>query len=289
LHRYTRRALASAGLPPVVITWIIFIVSNEINGAMANLASAMTEFASDPSTFEPELSQVFLIVTAVVLNFQALLPYTIDTPEFWLTLALVKLFPIAVDTIPWKDIRSAMRQPGTYPSLFFRNFPWEGTRYCCVVMQASEVMCAAFLMAPLVTIRRYSGVGWQGNPFGWIRCNDEPVDELLARFTVILVLSSAANAAHFALVGHASERMSREMAKHEPGTPHILPWPDGKLRSSSDILKGLGWRLTLVITACLPFVCLFALRMELTPTRCANFPPILSASKFFTDLFGLGS
>ena len=186
-----------------------------------------------------------------------------------------------MDTIPWKDVRNARRQPGTYPELFFRYFPWEGTRYCCVVVQVSEILITTLLMAPLVTIRRYSGVGWQGEPAGWIRCNDEPVDEVLTRLTVILIVSSAANAAQFVLVERASERMSREMAKHEHDTSHVLPWPDGKLRSSSDILKGLGWRLIPSIICSMVFMVSTFMRSELTPTRCDNFPPMVSTYDLF--------
>ena len=50
--------LESAGVAPVLITWIVFCLSTEVNGFMAGLVSALTEIATDPSTFEPELSQV---------------------------------------------------------------------------------------------------------------------------------------------------------------------------------------------------------------------------------------
>jgi len=51
-------ALESAGVAPVLITWIVFCPSTEVNGFMAGLVSALTEIATDPSTFAPELPQV---------------------------------------------------------------------------------------------------------------------------------------------------------------------------------------------------------------------------------------
>ena len=96
--------LSSAGIAPVVVTWIVFVLSTEANGFIAGLLSVLTEIGSDPSTFEPELPQVVLIVVGVLLNYMSLLPYTIDTSNFWLTLALVKLMPIAVDTVSWGDV-----------------------------------------------------------------------------------------------------------------------------------------------------------------------------------------
>jgi hypothetical protein len=189
--------------------------------------------------------------------------------------------------MPWKDIKQAQRHPEEYPSLFFRNFPWEATRYCCVVMQVSDVMITAFLMAPLITIRRYSGVGWQGGPAGWIVCNDDPaVDEIASRLIVMLGVSSAANVAQFVLVGRAHERTSRKMAKHEHETEHVLPWPDSKLRSSSDILKGLGWRLFPSVIASFVFLTTFFMRNVLVPVQCDNFPPATNAhDSFFSRLF----
>jgi hypothetical protein len=110
-----RGALTSAGIPGVVLTWIVFVVVTEANGLMAGMVSALTEIGTDPSTFEPELPQVAVMGAAIILNYISLLPYTIDTPEFWLTLALVKLLPIAMDTVPWRDVRKVQRQPEMYP------------------------------------------------------------------------------------------------------------------------------------------------------------------------------
>jgi len=73
--------LSSAGIAPVVVTWIVFIISTEANGVIAGLLSALTEIGSDPSTFEPELPQVVLILVGVLLNYMSLLPYTIDTSD----------------------------------------------------------------------------------------------------------------------------------------------------------------------------------------------------------------
>jgi len=266
--------LSSAGIAPVVVTWIVFIISTEANGVIAGLLSALTEIGSDPSTFEPELPQVVLILVGVLLNYMSLLPYTIDTSDFWLTLALVKLLPIAMDTVPWGDVRKARREPDTYPSLFFRNFPWEGTRFCIVVTQVCEILFFVFLLAPLVTIRRYSGIGVDGEPSGWIVCNDEPIGELVARLAIILVVSSTTNAAQFLLVGRACKRVSGNMVEHEHETSRVLPWPDGKLRSSSDILKGLGWRLIPCLLGPAQVIIPVTMRPALIPEECDNFPPM---------------
>ena len=265
--------LASVGVPPMLITWIVFILSTELNGFLAGMISRLTEIGSDPSTFEPELPQVVIMSVAVLINYKALLPYTLDTYEFWLTLVLVKLLPIAIDTVPWRAVRMARRQPDTYPSLFFRNFPWEGARFCIVVMQVCEIMVAVFLAAPLVTIRRSGGVGVRGEPSGWIVCNDEPIGGVLARLAVIFVANTTANVAQFFLVGRACERMSRSMANHEHEVSHVLPWPDGKLRSSSDILHGLGWRLIPCLLGSVMFLVFVTARPLLVPFRCDNFPP----------------
>ena len=285
LESLLRGVFLSAGVSKVFVTWIVFILGTEFNGLMAALMSALTEFGTDPRTFEPELPQVTLMVIAVVLSYKSLLPYTIDTFEFWLTLTLVKLGPIAVDTLPWRELRKVWRQPGAYPWLFYRNFPWEETRFCIVVTQVCDVMFTLILVVPLITIRQHSGVGVLGEPIGWIICNDEPVGELLARLAIILVASSAANAAHFFLVARACEHVSGRMAKHEhgPSSGALLPWPDGKLRTSSDILRGLGWRLVPCIAGAVLFNCYVFMRPSLAPERCDNYPNQTSG---FDGFFG---
>ena len=278
-----RGVLIAAGFPPVIATWITFIISTEANGFIAAMTSGLTVYGSDPSTFEPELAQVSLMVIAALLNYTSLLPYTLDTPSFWLTLALVKLLPIVVDTVPWRDVRRVRRNASLYPLIFFRNFPWEGSRFCIVVVQVAELVCTGFLVAPFLTVRRFAGVGVHGEPVGWIRCNDESIGEVVGRLGVVLVLSSAANAAHFYLVGLACNRLSQEMAKRDVEVSHVLPRPDGQLRSSSEILKGLGWRLIPSMLPYFIFTCILLLRSNLIPEKCDNFPPITDA---FESMFG---
>lgn len=105
LRNFARWRPPSMDLSKAHFTWIVFILGTEFNGFIAALLSALTEFGT-PSTFDTELPQVVLMVTKVVLGYMSLLHHTIDASNFWLTLALVKLFPMAVDILPWRNLRN---------------------------------------------------------------------------------------------------------------------------------------------------------------------------------------
>jgi hypothetical protein len=271
---------------PIVDSFLTLGMGLAFQHFLASLIGSFSEHITDITTFEPELAQLPLAVTASWLMAVCVLPLEVDSYEFWLFMLSCKGYSVMMDTVPWAEMRVVKQNPERRAELFYRNYPFESVRATCVSNQLAELSIAFFVIVPAVPIHLLGG--------GWVTClsssasSTAGVGMLILKMVVFLILTTSLNALQFWMCGryfrtyHASKEFGLRTAD-EPT----------RLREASQILNELiaGKRgsifkavsILLFYTFWIPH---YLLREPLVPASCNSNVPL---SPLVHDLFFLRS
>ena len=269
--------LAGACLGPLGTSLLLLVFGTAYQNFIAGIIGDSTAHMTDVTTFEPELLQLPLAVTAAWLQFVCMLPLELGSWDFWLFLTLGKLgFSLALDTVPWAEMRSVKRKPERRPDIFYMNFPFEGVRATCVANQLAELSVAVFALAPLVPIYLLG----EESDIGWMLCPSQtfPTDMgmLVLKIVVFFIITTCSNALQFWLCGLSFRHFTTwkrfgQRAEHEPS----------QLRDASEIIDELiaGKRggvlktvqIITIYTCVIPY---YLLRDTLIPVSCNGNVPM---------------
>jgi hypothetical protein len=120
------------------------------NNFIASIVGNMTAHLTDPTNFEPEILEIPLALVGAWLTIFGALELSLDDVGFWIYMIYAKGHSLVVDTAPIGEMRAATRRPGRYPELFYRNFPFESVRACCVANQIAEFAVTLIVLVPVV-------------------------------------------------------------------------------------------------------------------------------------------
>jgi len=201
---------------------VAFFLGNELNGFLSELICELCDHMTDPTSFDAELLELPLAIAGTWFNVQLVMSLSYTDWELWVLLSMIKGWQVGVDGIAWSEMRYCRKHPEKYSLVFFRNFPFEASRYNAIVSTIAEIAIIFFVAGPIIPIwlqGRASGVGARGEPVGWRVCSDRPFSEatheVLMLFLVLLFFV-VPNAFQFWISRRLCRRFHTEMLTRFP-------------------------------------------------------------------------